>query len=582
MVRKTRTLVSRGKRVGRDVSDIRLFSGRVTAVIAFGLLVLANGPTVGASGNDAPSKSNHTLNQVRLDGSHHLTFQFIARQFQQSLASSTNLAQEPKGGTGAGAPQETVFQNSNAQSTTPPSTPSVGQSGPIQTGQVGGQPSQRPTQSTGRVGPQTVPGAAKVSPAPATLSLADAIDLAMRNNLETLLARERKLEARGLEKESLAGLLPNVSAAAYQANLTVNLAALGFQPGTFPGIISPFIGPFNNFDARVRLQQTIFSLSAIRTYQAGRAGVHVAEMQEDLAREQVAIFTALTYLEVLRSDRALLAAQADVDLAQALLVLAQDQRTAGIATGVDVTRAETRVAQQQVRLAQAQTALEEARLQLQRVVGLPLGSQLTLTDPLRFSDETLPALDSAVAQAEQDRPEVRIAAAQVTLTNYKKRAARAELLPSVEFLGDYGVSGITPTNTDLPTRRAAVQLNVPIFNGGLTRGRIAVAASQERQRELELSSTRGQVEEDVRLAFATLRTTAEGVRAADKSVELAQRELEMARDRFRAGVADNLEVTTAQTALAEARADQVTALAQYNATRLNLAAALGHAQAFRW
>ncbi len=157
-------------------------------------------------------------------------------------------------------------------------------------------------------------------------------------------------------------------------------------------------------------------------------------MQEDLAREQVAIFTALTYLEVLRSERALLAAQADADLAQALLVLAQDQRTAGIATGVDVTRAETRLAQQQVRLAQAKTALEEARLQLQRVVGLPLGSQLTLNDPLRFSDETLPAIDSAIAQPEQDRPEVRIAWAQVTLTDYKKRAARAELLLNVEFL----------------------------------------------------------------------------------------------------------------------------------------------------
>ena len=82
----------------------------------------------------------------------------------------------------------------------------------------------------------------------------------MQNNLATLLAQERKLEARGIEKESLAGLLPNVSAAAYQANLTLNLAALGFQPGTFPGI-KTFIGPFNNFDARVRLQQILFDHS---------------------------------------------------------------------------------------------------------------------------------------------------------------------------------------------------------------------------------------------------------------------------------------------------------------------------------
>lgn len=548
--------------------------------MAFGLAALASGPIVGACRSAASPKLNHTLSHVRLLCSHHLTSQFVV-QFQRSGASTQSSAQAGTAGTGAGA-QGIPSQNPNAQSTTSPNTPSVGQSPAVQGGQVGGQPSQRTTQSNGGVGPQSVPGAAKVSPAPTTLSLADAIELAMQNNLATLLAQERKVEARGLEKESLAGLLPNVSAATYQANLTVNIAALGFQPGTVAGIKSTFIGPFNNFDARVRLQQSIFSLSALRTYQAGRAGVHVAELQEGLAREQVSIFTALTYLEALRSDSALLAAQADVDLAQALLVLARDQRTAGVATGVDVTRAETRLAQQQVRQAQSQTALAEARLQLQRVVGLPLGSKLTLTDALRFSDETLPAIDLAVAQAEQDRPEVRIAAAQVTQLDYQRRAARAELLPNLEFLGDYGLSGITPTKTDLPTRRAAVQLNVPIFNGGLTRGRIAVAASQERQSELELSSTRGQVEEDVRLAFATLLTRAEGVRAADKSVELAQRELEMARDRFRAGVADNLEVVTAQTTLAEARAAQVTALAQYNATRLNLAAALGHAQAFRW
>ena len=549
----------------------------VTPVMALGLLLLANGPIVAALGNDAAPTSNHILNQMH--GSRHLGSRFISEQFQQGDASAQGSAQAPAtGGTGARPSQGIPSKNSQQESTAPPNTP---QSGGVPDGQVGGQPSQRTIQTTRGVGPPSVPGAAKISPGPATLSLADAIDLAMQNNLATLLAQERKVEARGIQMESLAGLLPNVSAAAYQANLTLNLAALGFQPGTFPGIRT-FIGPFNNFDARVRLQQTIFSLSAIRTFQAGRAGVRVAEMQEDLAREQVAIFTALTYLEALRSDRALLAANADVDLAQALLTLATDQRTAGVATGVDVTRAETRLAQQQVRLAQSQTALDEARLQLQRVIGLPLGSVLTLTDAMRFTNETLPAVDSAVAQAEQDRPEGRIAAAQVTLIGYQRRAARAELLPNLEFLGDYGVSGITPTNTDLPTRRAALQLNVPIFNGGLTRGRIAVATSQERQSELELNSTRGQIEEDVRLAFASLHTTAEGVRAADKLLELAQRELEMARDRFRAGVADNLEVISAQTALADARAAQITALAQYNASRLNLAAALGHAQAFRW
>jgi outer membrane protein len=404
-------------------------------------------------------------------------------------------------------------------------------SGATRGGQVGGAPPARTGPATVTDG-RALPGAARVTSGPTDLSLGQAIELAIQNNLATLLARERQREARGFEREALSGLLPNVSGTSYQANVTQNLAALGFQPGTFPGITNTFIGPFNNFDARARLVQTIFSLSAIRNFQAGRAGVRVAELQEGLAREQVATATALTYLEALRFERDVAAAEANITLAQTLLTLARDQRNAGVGTGVDVTRAETRLAQEQVRLAQAQTSSEQARLNLQRVVGLPLGGPLTLTDPLRFTTETLPSIDAAVAQAGAARPEVRIAEAEVTRADLERRAVRAEQLPSVEFVGDYGVSGITPTDTALPTRRAAVQLNVPIFNGGLTRGRMSVAASRERQAELQLGSVRGQVEEDVRLAYATLRTTAEQVRAADQTVTLAERELEMARDRF--------------------------------------------------
>jgi outer membrane protein len=455
-----------------------------------------------------------------------------------------------------------------------------GAQGPTRGGTVGG--GVPPTTGVSLPGGTQVPGAARTTQGPSSLGLEQAIQLAIENNLTTLLAREREREAAGLRAQSRAGLLPNVSGTAYQANVTQNLAALGFQPGTFPGITNTFIGPFNNFDARARLVQSIFSLAAIRNFQAGKAGVRVAELQESLAREQVAAFTALTYLEALRSSREVEAAQADVDLAQTLLKLAQDQHTAGVATGVDVTRAETRLAQERVRLSQAQTASEQAVLNLQRVVGLPLGATVTLADPLRFTQEPLPSVETAVAEAGQARPEVRIAEAQLNLNALERRATEAELLPSVDFVGDYGVSGITPTNTALPTRRVAVQLNVPVFNGGLTRGRIEAASSRERQAELELGSVRGQVEEDVRLAFSALRTTGEQVAAAGQTVTLAQRELEMARDRFRAGVGDNVEVVTAQAALSGARSAEVTALAQYNAARLNLAAALGRAERFRW
>lgn len=437
--------------------------------------------------------------------------------------------------------------------------------------------------STASLSAQEIPGAAKITTGqPATLSYEEAVKLAIDNNLATLRAQERRNEARGQQEQARAPLLPNVSGTAYQADLTLNLVALGFQPGTFPGISKTFLGPFKNFDARLMLRQSVFDLSAIRNYQAGKAGVRVAELNEALAREEVASRAGLSYLEVLRADRSVAAAQANVELAQALLKLAQDQRNAGVATGVDVIRAQTRLAEQQVGLAQSQTDSEQARLNLQRLIGLPLGGALTLTDTLRFVEDPLPSVDTAVSQAAQDRREIQVAEEENKVNKLELQSAKAEHLPSLEVVGDYGSSGITPGSFDLPTRRVAVQLNVPIFNGGLTQGRVTAAASRQRQTELALANIRGQVEEDVRLALTTLRTAAVQVRAADESVTLAQRELEMARDRFRAGVADNLEVITAQTSLANARVSQVTALAQHNAARLNLAAALGRAETFRW
>jgi len=428
---------------------------------------------------------------------------------------------------------------------------------------------------------QNLPGAARTSPAPAQLSLTDAIHLALQNNLATLSAQEQRREATGFVQQSRSALLPNISGATYQANLTLNLAALGFQGSTFPGL-STFIGPFNNFDARARLVQNIFDLSAIRGYQSSREGVRIAEFRQQLAREQVAEATALTYLETLRTERNVSAAQANVTLAEALFRLAQDQRNAGVATGVDVTRAETRLAQERVDLAQAQTIAEQARLNLQRVIGVPLGSTLVLTDQLTFTAEALPQPDTAVSEALSRRAEILISEAQVSMFRLERKAVADEYLPSLQFVGDYGVSGITPTDTALPTRRVAVQVNVPIFNGGLTQGRLTVATSRQHEAELQLGNVRGQVEQDVRLALSTLRTTVERVRAADDAVRLAERELEMSRDRFRAGVADNLEVISAQASLANARASQVQALAAYNAARLNLAAALGRAETFRW
>jgi outer membrane protein TolC len=417
----------------------------------------------------------------------------------------------------------------------------------------------------------------------ATLSFQQAMRLALQNNYDALIARERINEAKGRAEQARAALLPNLSGAIRQEVQTINLAAEGFRQGFFPTSSVPnLIGPFGVFDARVQMEQRVFNLQAIRLYQAEKSAVNVTRFEEEVTRQQVATQTAIAYVNAISASRAIDAACANLTLAQSLLTLARDQRAAGVATGVDVTRAETRLAEEQARLAQAQTDMQQSRLELLRVTALPLRLEVVLTDLLRLTPEALPTADITVAEAERERPEIYVAEEELRRRRYNLKAAKAELVPSLDFFGDYGESGNTPVQNALPTYDVGVQLNIPIFNGGLTLGRIKEARSLARQAELRLDDTRQQVEEDVRLALQMVVNAAEQARAAQEAVRLAERELIMSRDRFVAGVTDNLEVVTAQTTLADARFDEINALAQYNAARVNLAAARGRIESFRW
>lgn len=413
------------------------------------------------------------------------------------------------------------------------------------------------------------------------LSLQEAIQLSIANNLDTRLAGERRNEALGAKIRALAALMPNVTASASQASDTVNLAAQGLTPKIFPAPTT-FIGPFNSFDARFQFAQSVFNLSSIRNFQSAQAGARLADLQEKLAREQVASLASLAYLNALRSQSDVGTAQANLNLAKSLLTLANNQKNAGVGTGVDVTRAETRVADQETRLAQAEAAEQTAMLNLLRVAGLPLDSRPELTDPLEFDARPAPVVEVALQTAAQDRVEIAIAEQEVKRLGYERKAAQAELYPSADFVANYGSSGAQVNEFALPTRSVGVRLNIPIFNGGATYGRIKSAKSRETQGQLRLDDTRRQVEQDVRNTLQTLATSVKQVHSAQQQVRLAERELEQSRDRFSAGVGDNIEVLNAQTALENARNAQVSALTAYNSARINLAAALGRSETFRW
>src|SRR6185437_8179926 len=154
------------------------------------------------------------------------------------------------------------------------------------------------------------------------LTMAQAVQLAIQNNLTRKLADAASEEARGKTLEAAARLLPQVTGSVSQQRVfKTNLAAEGFTSFPLAGF-NPVIGPYNSFDARLQLVQTLLDLNTFWVRQAARSSQEVARWQEQLAREQVAAAAALAYLEAQRTQRAVAAAQADLKLSQSLSKLA--------------------------------------------------------------------------------------------------------------------------------------------------------------------------------------------------------------------------------------------------------------------
>jgi outer membrane protein len=408
------------------------------------------------------------------------------------------------------------------------------------------------------------------------LSLHDAIQAAIDNNVNVRLLKERIASAQAQADTSLGAMLPNVAGSVNGRNQTVNLAAFGIPQDRLAGLglTRSVTDPFDVYDARASLVQNLFSLSLIQRWRAARAGVDVATLEAEVAKRDVMATVGLLYVEALRADEAVKARQADIELSQQLLKLAKDRKAAGIATGLDVTREEVQLENSRQRLLVAQNEQESGRLNLIRALGITFGVRLVLTDELKFVEVSKEAPEEALLIAQDNRTELKAQANRQRLASLSLSSVTSERVPSLSLNGDYGWIGIKPDEA-LATRTVGLTLSVPIFDGGQREGRISETRSRVRQESIRMKDVSDQVTLEVRNALLTLESSTQQVSVAERGLELALKELTFARDRFAAGLATNIEVTNAQTSVARARDNLIEALFRFNASRINLARAKG-------
>ena len=417
-----------------------------------------------------------------------------------------------------------------------------------------------------------------VSPQPLPLSLADAIERGLRQNLGLLLSSDAQLSAQGQLVQARSPLLPNLSADVREDAQQVNLAAEGFGKiaGQFPGF-PLIVGPFGYFDTRAVFTQSLVDFNLLATERSSRQNAAAARLNYQDTREAIVLVVGATYLQSIAAAARVDTTDAQVQTAQALYNQAVDMRTVGVSAGIDVLRAQVELQSRRQQLIAARNDFAKQKLALARAIGLPLGQEFTLTENIPYEPPEPITVEESLEQANKSRADIQAALSQVRAAEQTRRAATAEHYPSLSIYADYGIIGPTPSTLH-GTFMTYAAVHIPIFAGNRAHGDALVADAELNRSQQQLENLRAQVEQDVRDALLDLQSAADQVEVSKSNVDLAEQTLAQARDRFTNGAADNIEVIQAQDAVASAHEAYISSLYAFNLARVELARATGSAE----
>jgi outer membrane protein TolC len=420
----------------------------------------------------------------------------------------------------------------------------------------------------------SVPG--KLVPGIMPLSLQDAINRGLKQNLGLLLSHADVGSARGQRWEQLSALLPHVTAAPYVDASKINLAELGFT--NFGPIVLPkSIGPFSYFDARAAVTQSLFDWKSINATRAASQSLKSAAYTFKDARDLVVLAVGYVYLQAIADEARIETAEAQVKTAQALYDQAADQISAGTSPDIDGLRTKVELQNRQQQLIQAKNNFAIQKLTVARVIGLAPGQEFEFTDKAPYQTIETTSVDEVLGRAYASRSDYQAAMTEVRAAEFARKAAVAGYLPSLSFNADYGLGGSHPsTATTVADVRGT--LSIPIFQGGSVHGDVLQADARLEQSRERLENLRAQIDSDVRAALLNLQSSADQVNVTRSNIDLAEETLVQSRDRFSAGVTDTVEVVQSEEAVASAHEQYISSLYNYNYAKISLVRALGIAE----
>jgi len=419
--------------------------------------------------------------------------------------------------------------------------------------------------------PSTLPGNAPTEVL--RLTLDQAVGLALKQNPTVQIAILQAAESAQDRNIRRADLLPQANATVSDEAQKVNLLAQFGGRTPFPGFPKS-LGPYQVFSAGPSFGTPVFDLTLWRRYQAARSTVSASKASSLSTREQVILLVVSQYIGTLRAVANVQASESRVSLAQALYDQAADLQKEGVGTGIDTLRANVELQNEKQRLIEAETDRQTSLFALIRLLNLDPRQAIELGDSLSFFDTPQPEVQPSIELALADRQEWKALESQIKAAEYQKKASQDSRLPSLRFDGNFTYLG-TSGNTTLPTYTYEASVNMPLFTGGRIHAEIVRADLEIKKLGQQKDELRNQIALDVKTALLNLQSARNEVQVANLGVQLSKEEVDQARDRFKAGVANNIEVIQAQDSLARANDNQIAALYRFNQARADLARSIG-------
>lgn len=399
-----------------------------------------------------------------------------------------------------------------------------------------------------------------------TLTLDEALDRVAQTNLSVLVSRETVAQAVEQAAQSRSNLLPQVTLDATQRRS--RSAAVG------AAVVRA--GVSSRFDGQLNGRIDLLNPENLASYQASKMAVAVARLGESQVRQTAMATVAETYFAHLRNLERIKVLDDNIARARRLRGLAQNQLDAGVATQIDVTRADSQLAVAEQARLQQDTVVQGSELQLKQLLALDMERPLQLeplavrrTPPGRYSSGELEAVY-------ERRPDMLSARGLLQQNQLEVRAAKFGRLPTLALVGSYGyASEYAFDGGNAETWSGSLALSLPLFDGARTRSLTGYALARRRAQEYRVRDLQNQISAELQLARQDASSRLAQITVAEKSRALAGQELDLAQHRFEQGVADNREIIEAQANLSVASDNLVEAVYLYNVSRVELARARG-------